>query len=122
MSKGRKVVGGRRESGRRGDAAMTGHDTLEQLERQAIVALAPEQLGELLQSAETVREVNTCLSGWLRILSIAGTALIQEQTPEGEFLVRSMPSIEDAECFVERRLATYERMWDGCGCTIDYHE
>jgi hypothetical protein len=101
---------------------MTGHEVLEQFERKAIVALAPERLSELLQSVETVREVDTCLSGWLRILSVAGTTLIQEQTPEGELLVRRMPSIEDAERFVERRLATYERMWDGCGCTIDYHE
>jgi hypothetical protein len=23
---------------------------------------------------------------------------------------------------VQRRLEQYERMWDGCGCRIDYYE
>jgi hypothetical protein len=99
---------------------VTGHYILGQIQRQAIVTLGPEELGELLELAETVREVDTCLSGWIRILTIADNLIVQEQTPEGEVLVRRMASIEDAERFVEQRLIAYERMWDGCGCRIDY--
>ena len=51
---------------------MTGHYILGQIQRQAIVTLGPEELGELLELAETVREVDTCLCGWIRILTVAG--------------------------------------------------
>ena len=33
----------------------------------------------------------------------------------------SMEVRETAERFVEDRLSDYERMWDGCGCKIEYH-
>ena len=42
--------------------------------------------------------------------------------PDGNALARRMPSIEDATDFVNDRLGTYERMWDGCGCKINYFE
>jgi len=100
---------------------VTNHDILGQLERQAIVTLGPEDLGELLESAETVREVDTGISGRIRILIVADNVIVQEQTPKDEVLVRRMLSLEEAERFVEQRLVAYERMWDGCGCRIEYH-
>ncbi len=36
-------------------------------------------------------------------------------------VVRPLPSSEAAAEFVRERLAQYERMWDGCGCRIDYY-
>jgi len=100
---------------------VTGNDILDQLGRQAIVTLGPEDLGGLLESAETVREVDTGISGRIRVLAVADNVIVQEQTPKGEVLVRRMSSLEEAERFVEQRLVAYERMWDGCGCRIDYH-
>ncbi len=50
-----------------------------------------------------------------------GYSLVQEETPDGQILLRRLGSREAAEEFVEDRLATYERMWDGCGCKVDYH-
>jgi hypothetical protein len=93
---------------------------LERLDRQTVISIGTEELEALLEAAETVREVDTRLSGWIRILIVADEVILQEQTPKGEFLLRRMTSIEDAERFVEQRLAVYERMWDGCGCKIDY--
>jgi hypothetical protein len=91
-----------------------------QFEEQAIVTLDAEALPQLLEAAEVVREVDTCLTGWIRILRIENQFAVQEQTPEGEVLVRRLDSRGTAEHFVEQRLRDYERMWDGCGCTIDY--
>jgi len=87
----------------------------------AIVALDGEALPELLEAAEVIRADDTCVAGWIRILCINDHFAVQEQTPDGELLVRRLVSPEAAERFVEDRLIDYERMWDGCGCTIDYH-
>ena len=86
----------------------------------AIVALDGEALSELLEAAEVIRADDTCIAGWIRILRINDHFAVQEQTPDGELLVRRLISREAAERFIEDRLNDYERMWDGCGCTIDY--
>jgi hypothetical protein len=45
---------------------------------------------------------------------------VQESDPEGTVYLRAMADREAAEAFVSDRLATYERMWDGCGCKVHY--
>ncbi len=100
---------------------MDSHDLIDQIETQEIVSLDPEDLPKLLAVAEPIRAEDTGLAGWIRIVTIEGPILVQEQTPDGVILVRKHDSREAAARFVERRLAAYERMWDGCGCKIDYH-
>jgi hypothetical protein len=96
-------------------------ELVEQIEQEAIIALDGEALPELLEAAEVIRADDTCVAGWIRILRIAGHCIVQEQTQEGEILVRRLRSRAAAERFVEDRLSDYERMWDGCGCKIEYH-
>jgi len=96
-------------------------DLFAQIEDIAIVPLDGEALPELLETAEGNRAEDTCVAGWIRILRINNYFAVQEQTPDGEILVRRLISRQAAERFVEDRLKDYERMWDGCGCTIDYH-
>jgi len=91
------------------------------IKQQAIIALDGEALPVLLEAAEVIRADDTCVAGWIRILRINDHFAVQEQTPDGEVLVRRLISREAAERFVEDRLTDYERMWDGCGCKIDYH-
>jgi hypothetical protein len=100
---------------------MEARDLIDRMERQATFVLDREDLPKLLDIADTIRADDTRLSGWIRILSIGGRLVIQEETPEGEIVLRRLASRQDAEDFVERRLADYDRMWDGCGCRIDYH-
>lgn len=92
-----------------------------QLEQPAITTLDAEALPQLLEAAEVIREMDTCLTGWIRVLRFENQFAVQGQTPDGEVLVRRLDSREAAEHFVEQRLRDYERMWDGYGCTIDYH-
>lgn len=75
------------------------------------------------------------LAGRLRVLEthetgIAGPLLITrcslglvavEQPGPGRRVLRPLPTRRAATQFVQERLATYERMWDGCGCKIDYY-
>jgi hypothetical protein len=86
-----------------------------------VVAIARETLRALVDAAEVLRETDTGLAGWIRILAVGDSILVQEETLKGEVLVRRMASRESAERFVDLRMQSYERMWNGCGCKIDYH-
>ncbi|MDX2437435.1 MAG: hypothetical protein QNL88_10335 [Acidobacteriota bacterium] len=96
-------------------------ELIAQIEKLGIIALDGVALPELLEKVEAVRADDTCVAGWIRILRINDYFTVQEQTPGGDVLVRRMVSREAAERFVEDRLNDYERMWDGCGCKIDYN-
>jgi len=91
------------------------HDLVANLRSPAPVPVDRDLLVGLLEVAEVLRQENTCIAGWIRILFADGAILIQEETPDGNALARRMPSVEDANDFVDDRLASYERMWDGCG-------
>ena len=95
---------------------------LEKLGEAPRLGLSPEELAGLLEEADLVREEDTCISGMIRILRLRNTVLVQEETPEREIVIRIRPSVEAAEEFVAGRLEIYERMWDGCGCKVDYSE
>lgn len=90
------------------------------LDRQALIAIDSEALEGLLAVAELVRGEDTCVAGWIRVLAVGELTVVQEETPDGDVLIRRMPSPEAAERFVEHRMTSYERMWNGCGCRIDY--
>ena len=85
-----------------------------------VVELTPDELVELLTAADIVLEEDTKISGPIRVLSIDGATVVQEQTPKRVLLARSMRSVDDARQLVAERLETYDRMWDGCGCKVDY--
>ena len=97
-------------------------DLLEKLGQASRLDFSSDELAGLLQVVELVREEDTCISGMIRIIFLRDTVLVQEETPDREIVVRIRPTREAAEEFVDRRLETYERMWDGCGCKVDYSE
>jgi hypothetical protein len=94
---------------------------LSQLERGRPVVLTPEDLPGLLEASTVLREDDTGFAGPLRILELGGRTLVQEQHPDSEeVIVRELDSRQAADRFMDKRLADYERMWDGCGCKINY--
>jgi hypothetical protein len=86
-----------------------------------LFVLEADDLPGLIEAAEILREDDTGLAGPIRVLRLDRRILVQEQEPRtSSVLVRELPSREAAERFVAERLDAYERMWDGCGCRIDY--
>ena len=81
-----------------------------------------DDLKSVLNSSEIIREEDTHLSDFIRILKYDGNLFAQEITFKKEIILRKMSSMEDADNFVQERLDYYERKWDGCGCKIDYYE
>lgn len=76
----------------------------------------------LLVRAEVLRAEDTFLSGWIRVLRVDGGVVVQEEAPDGRILLRWRADRAAADRFVDQRLATYDRMWNGCGCRVDYDE
>ena len=85
----------------------------ERLTSAPVVELTEVELDRLRASGETMRDDNTSVAGRIRILSLDGMFVVQEKTPQRRILVRVMPSLERAQSFVDDRLATYDKMWDG---------
>ena len=50
----------------------------------------------------------------------SGLFAVEQPTPETRAL-RVLSDASEANRFVAERLDQYERMWDGCGCRIDYY-
>jgi hypothetical protein len=96
-------------------------DLIKDLRHTPFKAIDRDELRELMDAAAVLREDDTHIAGWIRILALGDSILAQEETPSGEVLVRRMPSRESAGRFVDLRMQSYERMWDGCGCKVDYH-
>lgn len=100
---------------------MKARELISQMENQAVLSVGREDFNALLEVSDTIRAADTCLAGLIRVISFEHEIVIQEETPNGEVLLRKADSKEAADQFVDDRLAVYERMWDGCGCKVDYH-
>lgn len=94
---------------------------LQKLADGELVVETRRDLELLLPTFEVIREVDTLLAGPLFIIETdVGTAILEYPPQRDKAILRPFESLEAANAFVDDRLATYERMWDGCGCKIDY--
>jgi hypothetical protein len=102
-------------------APATGEDLARRLEQERIVALAKDEWLAVASTFPVEERHATGLRGDLWIVQTnAGLAAVEEPTPD-QRVVRLLGSPDDASRFIADRLASYERMWDGCGCRIDYY-
>ena len=93
----------------------------QRLEHESVVVLSADEW-ELSRDAVTeVERHATGLAGDLLIVRIDDVLAAVESPTPAERVIRRLESTADAAAFVAGRLAQYERMWEGCGCKIDYH-
>lgn len=81
-----------------------------------------EELEKLLSQSQTLIEKDTHISDKIRLLKLDGDLIIQEKTTKDELLIRIVKTKKEAEHLIEQRLEIYDKMWDGCGCKVDYYE
>lgn len=86
------------------------------------IILSKDELNAFLEGSVIIKEVDTCLSDYIRILKYNENYFFQEMSDKNEILLRKMNSLEDAEQLLKERLDFYDRKWDGCGCKINYYE
>jgi hypothetical protein len=100
---------------------MTAEELSRQLTAEKIVPLSADEWATLAGEFEEVERHSTMIAGDLIIVrGAAGLAAVEAPAPERR-VVRLFSNAEDVRGFVMERMEQYERMWDGCGCKIDYY-
>jgi hypothetical protein len=99
----------------------TKKDLFNRLRTDRIVSLSEEEWSQLAGSYEEIERHDTVVAGQLLIVRTEiGLAAVERPEP-GKRVVRLLSTPDAARAFVQGRLALYERMWDGCGCKVDYY-
>jgi len=93
-----------------------------QIENFAYVIISEEQFEKLKKSSKLIYEENTLISDFIRIFQKNEFYIFQEKTPKGDILIRKFNNESEAKHLLNNRLDIYEKMWNGCGCRIDYFE
>jgi len=85
-----------------------------------IVLLSKAQWGRLAVRFEVVERHDTRLAGDLLLVRRDRLWAAVERPAPGQRVMRPLNDRQNARAFVAERLALYDRVWDGCGCKIDY--
>lgn len=91
------------------------------LRKKKYLLVSKEEVNELLAVSKLLIEQNTYISDKIRLLEFQSDLLLQEKTTNDEFLIRIIKTKKEGEELIKDRLEIYNRMWDGCGCKVDYY-
>lgn len=100
----------------------TTNDLKESFGNKPLIIISEAELNELLNPLRIVYEQDTRLRDFIRILRIGNHFYLQEKTNKGEIIIRQFDNEADALKLVNERMEIYDKMWDGCGCKINYYE
>lgn len=92
----------------------------ERLAAGEFVPISPGHWPSLQPLFHELERHDTSFAGDLVLLEWEGGFAGLEQPADSEWLLRPLKDREAAGRFIRHRLEQYERMWDGCGCRIDY--
>lgn len=91
------------------------------LARERIVVLSSDEWQRVAGRFEVVERHDTKLAGLLLLVRDRSGLAAVEQPDPARRVIRRLGGEEQARAFIRDRLETYDRMWDGCGCKIDYY-
>lgn len=97
------------------------NELMGQLQRDRIYVTRDDILDSLLKAAEVIYEQDTKISDFIRILKYKNYYVTQEITDKKELVLRLFESYREALDLVNDHLETYDKMWDGCGCRVNYY-
>jgi hypothetical protein len=97
---------------------MTAEELNRRLSSDHIIRLSTDEWDAVAPGLEEVERHDTFIAGDLILVRTDHGLAAVEEPKSGERVVRRL---SDAATFVKERLSDYERMWDGCGCKIDYY-
>jgi len=88
-------------------------ERIDEASRDGVVRLEADEVEVLIDQAEIIRTDSTGIAGRIRTLRLGGRILVQERNPEHEHFLRVLADEDIVRQFIEKRLADYDRMWDG---------
>lgn len=98
------------------------NDLSKRIKTEKFLIISSDELQGLLQNSQIVFEQDTRIRDYIRILRDEDNFILQETSNTGEIIIRSFENVIDAMNLVNTRLQIYDKMWDGCGCKINYYE
>ena len=91
------------------------------LQKNNYLMISEIELNDLLLKSQIIVEKDTLISDKIRLLKHSNQLILQEKTTKDEYLIRMVKSPEEGEELIKQRMEIYDRMWDGCGCKVDYY-
>jgi hypothetical protein len=84
--------------------------------------VSPEEWEAVVTTSQPLRNVEAALDHTIEVRSLGEELLARETSDKGEIILRLFPGDFALNAFLKRRIDIYERMWDGCGCKVDYYD
>jgi hypothetical protein len=97
-------------------------DVISSAKKKKFLTISRDELNDILTQSKILIEENTYISDKIRLLEYEDELILQEKTTKDEYLIRRMSTQKEAEQLIKERLEIYNRMWDGCGCRIEYYK
>lgn len=91
------------------------------LQKNNYLMITEIELNDLLLKSQIIVEKDTLISDKIRLLKHNNQLILQEKTTKDEYLIRMVKSLKEGEELIKQRMEIYDRMWDGCGCKVDYY-
>jgi hypothetical protein len=101
---------------------MKASQLVQRLGRGELVVLNESQWARLANSCDIIEQIDTKIAGDLLLVRCDAILAAIECPRSGERVVRPVADLAVARRFIAERLAAYDRIWDGCGCRIDYYD
>ena len=80
---------------------------------QPAFVIQADELATLLAGYALLKEIDSGMTGAIRVLEHPQGYILSEQDCRGQIWVRYRKDLAELEALIEERLASYERMWDG---------
>ena len=92
------------------------------LQKNNYLMITKIELNELLLKSQIIVEKDTLISDKIRLLKLNNQLILQEKPKKDEYLIRMVKSLKEGEELIKQRMEIYDRMWDGCGCKVNYYD
>lgn len=93
----------------------------QRIPKDSALAVDTEEVDTLRAACRKIREVDTRFNGVIEVFQTpGGEYILAEQTLQRQPVIRKVRSPEQADELIRSRLEVYDRMWDGCGCKVDF--
>ena len=94
---------------------------IEEAKKKEYSIINEEDLNILLSESKIIIEKDTLISDKIRLLKFDEDFFIQEKSNKDELIIRMVSSKSEGESFINNRMEIYDKMWDGCGCKVEYY-
>ena len=101
---------------------MDNQDIVNNLQLKNVLRIEKKEADESITCKKPIKEVDTQFVGKIVLLEIGNNLIAKEEDGNGSIYLRIINTIENFDAFTQDRLSVYDRMWDGCGCKVDYNK